>query len=117
MAWPVVAAMAAMGAIQGEQQRKAQQQANRQQAEVAAAQTEYSPWTGIKPQGVNFSPVTSSAMGGAAQGALSGAMMGKGGFGSVEQQKNPLDSWAQNTNTSQQQSPYQQLFGTKKMTT
>lgn len=44
---------------------------------MAAAQTEYSPWTGIKPGTPQMQAVTGSALGGAEQGALSGAMFSK----------------------------------------
>lgn len=90
---------AAVGAVQGNQQRRAQQQQNQQQTDIAAAQTQYSPWTGIKPQGVQFNPVTGSALGGAAQGALAGAMYSSANpqkpadvSGFKEQFKNSLDS-------------------------
>lgn len=72
--WPAIAAMAAIGALQGAQQRKAQQQANQQSANITAAQTEFSPWTKISPQGFQATPITGNAFGGALQGGLSGAM-------------------------------------------
>jgi hypothetical protein len=75
MSW--VAVGVSVGAVQGAQQRKAQQDANQQQANISAAQTEFSPWTKIQPQAANLQPVTSSALGGAAQGALAGAMYSK----------------------------------------
>jgi hypothetical protein len=79
MSWVVVGVAgttAAVGAVTAAQQRKAQQQANQKNAEMAAAQMEYSPWTGIKPQSAEQQAVTASPMAGAIQGGLSGAMFG-----------------------------------------
>jgi len=79
--WPMIAATlgsAAIGALSGAQQRKAQQEQNQAQADIAAAQTQYSPWTNIKPQAAQMQTVTGSPLGGAAQGALSGAMFAQG---------------------------------------
>ena len=81
MSWVVAgtaAGTALLGAYQGEQQRKAQVAANNQQAQMAAAQTQYSPWTGMGAGQANLSPVTGSALGGAIQGGLSGAMFAQG---------------------------------------
>lgn len=80
MSWVAVGSMTAIGAVQGAQQRKAQQEANQQNANLNAAQMEYSPWTGVKPGVATAAPVTASAFGGAEKGALSGAMFAhKGG--------------------------------------
>ena len=59
------------------EQRKAQERANRQQTEIAAAQTQFSPWTGIKPSTPQLGAVTASGAGGALQGGLAGAMFGQ----------------------------------------
>lgn len=71
--WWIPASMA-VGAIMQGQQAKAQRKAQQQQANISAAQTEYSPWTGITPQQFNPQPITASALGGAVQGGLSGVM-------------------------------------------
>ena len=99
MAW-IVAGMAggaALGMLQGQQQRKAQERANRQQTEIAAAQNQFSPWTGIKPSTPQLGAVTASGAGGALQGGLAGAMFGQQ-FGSkkpilnaAEANPNPTD--------------------------
>ena len=79
--WPAIA-LAGLGAIQGGQQAAAQRDANKQQAQMAAAQTEFSPWTGAGPGKANLQAVTGSPLAGAVQGGLSGAMYGdKLGFG------------------------------------
>lgn len=81
MSWVVsgaAAATAVVGAYSADQQRKAQQDANKQQAEMAAAQTQYSPWTGMQTGQANLQPVTASALQGGLQGGLSGAMFGQG---------------------------------------
>lgn len=69
---------AAVGAVNAGAQRKAQQKANEQNANIAAAQQEFSPWTGMKPaspvMGSNYGP---GALGGAVQGGLGGAMFGQ----------------------------------------
>lgn len=83
MAWGVVAVAAGtalLGAYQASEQRRAQRDAVEQQnnanLKVSRAQTEYSPWTGIKPQGYSAQgvPVGQSDLGGAVQGGLGGAM-------------------------------------------
>lgn len=71
--WWIPASMA-VGGIMAGQQARAQKKAQQQQANVTAAQTEYSPWTGITPQQFNPTPITTSAMSGAVQGGLSGLM-------------------------------------------
>lgn len=81
MSWFVAgttAATAVVGAYSADQQRKAQQDANKQQSEMAAAQTQYSPWTGMQTGQANLQPVTASALQGGLQGGLSGAMFGQG---------------------------------------
>lgn len=77
MSWVAVGTMAALGAVQGNQQRQAQAKANQQNADISAAQTQYSPWTNIKPQGVQMGALGGGALGGAEQGALAGAMYSK----------------------------------------
>ena len=85
MPWIPLAA-AAIGAVSqssaAASQRKAQEDANKQAALTNAAQTEFSPWTGINPQGYKPVPVTGDPMGaglgGAVQGALGGVMFGQG---------------------------------------
>lgn len=78
MSWVGVAVgTTALGAVQGAQQRKAQQRANQQSADISAAQEEFSPWTGQKPQEAKIGAVTGSPLQGAVQGALTGAMFGK----------------------------------------
>lgn len=54
--------------------QKAAAKNNQRQADIAAAQTAYSPWTGIKPQGVNTTPT--DEMGGALTGAVQGGLAG-----------------------------------------
>ena len=76
MSW-VVVGMAAVGAVQGAEQRSAQKKANKAQADAAAAQTEFSPWTKAGPGQLNQQAVTGSALGGAVQGGLAGAMYSK----------------------------------------
>jgi hypothetical protein len=66
--------MMGVGALQGAANRKAQQNANEQQANISAAQMEYSPWTKMAPQSFTPQAVKESGFGGAAQGALGGAM-------------------------------------------
>lgn len=77
MFWVPMLAGAAIGAIQGESKRKAEEQQNLAEAE----KTRYSPWTGmhgqIKKSGANW-------MGGALQGGLTGAMLGQGMGGGAE---------------------------------
>jgi hypothetical protein len=81
MAWVTVGiagGTALLGALSAANQRKAQQQQNQAQADISAAQTQYSPWTGVKPQAAQMQAVTGDPLGGAAQGALSGAMFAQG---------------------------------------
>lgn len=73
----VTAGTAALGAFQADEQRKAQIAANRQQAEMAAAQTQYSPWTGMATGQANLQAVTGNPLAGALQGGLQGAMFAK----------------------------------------
>jgi hypothetical protein len=89
--WPAIA-LAGLGAIQGQQQADAQRQANKQQADMAAAQTEFSPWTGAGPGKAKLGAVTGSPLAGAVQGGLSGAMYGdKLGFGGGAGGPNEMD--------------------------
>lgn len=76
MLWALPLAGAAIGAIQGSNQRKAQQDYNKSQAEIHR----YSPWTGMQGK---TQAVTASGFGGALQGGLTGAGMAQsfGGFG------------------------------------
>jgi hypothetical protein len=79
MSWVVAGVAigtAALGAYQGNQQRKAQEKANKQQGAITAAQQEASPWTDMKPQEYRPEAVTGDALGGAVQGGMSGAMQG-----------------------------------------
>ena len=73
MSWVVVGA-AAIGAVTADQQRRQAKKQNQQQASMAAAQTEFSPWTGLGAG--SFSPVSEGqgALAGGAQGALGGWM-------------------------------------------
>lgn len=73
--WPLLG-MALLGAVQGDQQRRAQENANKQNANISAAQTEYSPWThlGASTPQIQAPGKGASALAGLAQGALSGAM-------------------------------------------
>jgi hypothetical protein len=90
MSWVVsgvAVGSAVIGAYSQEEQRKAQVAANKQQAEMAAAQTQYSPWTGMGSGQANMQPVTGNALSGALQGGLSGAMFGQGLKGSMGAQK------------------------------
>lgn len=81
MSW-IMVGTAAIGAIQGAQQAKAQRKANQQNADMAAAQTEFSPWTGAKPGQAEMGAITTSALEGGVQGAMTGAMnKGRMGFG------------------------------------
>jgi type II secretory pathway pseudopilin PulG len=92
MSWVVAgvaAGTAVLGAVQASQQRKAQQQANQQQANISAAQTEFSPWTKIQPQGFNPEAPTASALGGAVQGGLGGAMFAKQFQGGAKKSESP----------------------------
>jgi len=71
--------MAGLGVLQANQQRKAAQKQNEQQANMSAAQMEYSPWTGVTPSTPQMTAVPGGGaeVMGAAQGALSGYMMNK----------------------------------------
>ena len=84
--WMLPVGMAALGAYQGAQKKKAEDQWNRGQAEV----TRYSPWTGISGQ---LKPSSSSMLGGAMQGGLSGAMLGQhfGGGSTTEIEPSAMD--------------------------
>lgn len=68
-----------IGALTGMEQARAQRKAQQQQAQISAAQTQYSPWTGIKPQQYTPQPVESgleSGLKGGIAGGLSGYMQG-----------------------------------------
>jgi hypothetical protein len=67
----------ALGAVQANQNRKAQQKANQQQADISAAQTQYSPWTGIKGGTPDIKATPDNTAGIIGQGALSGVMFGE----------------------------------------
>jgi len=69
--------MAAVGLVTNYMNQKSQAANNEKQSKMAAAQAQYSPWTGMKPETPNLKPVdeVGGALTGAAQGALSGAMM------------------------------------------
>ena len=100
MSWVAVGA-AAIGAVTAAQQRKAQQQANQQSSDVNAAQTQFSPWTGIKPQAFAPQAVTANALGGAVQGGLGGAMFAQG----QKKSDAELSNLNAQTKMMQQQSP------------
>lgn len=68
---------ATVGAINANQQRKAQQKANQANANISAAQTQYSPWTGAAISSPKFEATPDNTFGAAAQGALGGAMFAK----------------------------------------
>lgn len=73
MSW-VAVGLGGLGLVQGMGQAKAQKKANERNAKISAAQMEFSPWTGMSPQGFQSQAVdvAGSALGGAAKGALSG---------------------------------------------
>ena len=77
-----------VGLLSGYSQQKAQQKANRMNALMNAAQTEFSPWTGIQPQGMQFG--ATDPMGGALakgiEGGLAGYMQGQ----NIEAAKKPM---------------------------
>lgn len=66
----LIAAGAGLGAYKGYQDNKREQK----DREIAAATARYSPWTGMQPQAVRRSE---GVVGGAAQGGMSGAMLGQ----------------------------------------
>lgn len=75
---PLMLGMAALGALQGSMQAKAQQRANKQNADISAAQTQYSPWTGLgasTPE-IKAADPTGAALSGGIGGGLSGYMQG-----------------------------------------
>lgn len=67
---------AVLGAAQGQQKRKAEQEANQANAQITAAQTQYSPWTGMAPQKFEATPIADSALGGAVVGGYGGLAQG-----------------------------------------
>jgi len=73
MSW-VAVGMTAVGAVTAANSRKAAQEQNQKQAEMAAAQTQYSAWTGAAPGEFTPQAVPGGALQGAATGALSGMM-------------------------------------------
>lgn len=66
----------ALGAVQANQNRIAQQRANQQNANISAAQTQYSPWTGIKGSAPNIQATPDNTASTLAQGALGSTMFG-----------------------------------------
>jgi len=70
-----------IGAAQGMMQARAQKKANEQQAMINAAQTEYSPWTGITPGQTQVQPANAigSALSGGIAGGLAGYMQSQAG--------------------------------------
>jgi|GEM_PF-4609364 len=97
MAW-IPIAMAALGAVSGAEQAKAQKKAQERQANLSAAQTQYSPWTGITPQQFTPGPVSSplaGAFSGGVQGGLQGMMFSKGMGESAPMSSGPTDSMPQ----------------------
>lgn len=69
--------MGGVGALSGNMQARAQAKANEKANEINAAQTRFSPWTGITPQG--FTPqavnATGQTLSGGVNGGLAGLMM------------------------------------------
>lgn len=83
MSWWVAGAMTVASVANANSQRKAQQDANQKNAQINAAQMEYSPWTGVKPGEVQMQATPNTALASGLQGGLSGAMFAKkNGFGS-----------------------------------
>jgi hypothetical protein len=77
MTWAATAiavGTATVGAVSANQERKAQQKANQANANISAAQAQYSPWTKITPTTPNIQATPDKTFGAAAQGALGGAM-------------------------------------------
>lgn len=76
MSWVAVGVTGA-GMIMGQQQAAQQRKAQRDQNNIAAAQTEFSPWTGVQGQ-ASTEPTQSNfqgALGGGMQGLMAGNMM------------------------------------------
>lgn len=65
-----------MGALSASQAAKAKAKENQRNADISAAQTQFSPWTGVQPQGFSYQDPNAAGgmLGGAASGALSGLM-------------------------------------------
>lgn len=77
MSWAIAgtaAGTALLGAVNASQQRNAQRKQNQMQADQAAAQMEFSPWTGVKPGTPQMQTETANPVGSALQGGLGGAM-------------------------------------------
>lgn len=80
MSWIIAgtaAGSAVLGAAQASQQRKAAAQTNAANANLAAAQTRFSPWTGMAGK-YEAQPLGNTPLAGAAQGGLAGAIQGQG---------------------------------------
>lgn len=75
MSW-MMAGMAAMGVVNAQMAAKAKAKENQKNAEISAAETQYSPWTGIQPTKFQYQDpnATGNSIAQGAQGALSGAM-------------------------------------------
>lgn len=81
--------MGGLGMAQGAQQANTQKKQNKLNADISAAQTQYSPWTGITPSNPDIKAVdaTGSALAGGIGGAFSGYMQGKNSQAADEQNK------------------------------
>lgn len=93
MSW-VVAGVAGgtalLGAVNAAQQRNAQRKQNQQQADMSAAQMEFSPWTGVKPGTPQVSAITANPLGGAVQGGIGGAMYAMGNKEKLTPESTPM---------------------------
>jgi hypothetical protein len=79
--------MAGLGLLQGKQAQDQQKKQNKLNAELSAAEQQYSPWSGIKPSSAQLQAVDQSApLTGAIGGAFSGYMQDKN-FEKADQNK------------------------------
>lgn len=87
--------MVGASALMGAQQAKAQRKAQEAQNQAAAAQTMWSPWTGMGAGQASYAPTQSSlqgALSGGLQGGLSAAMLNSSmGGGEAAAQPNMMD--------------------------
>lgn len=76
MSWVYSGVTAAIGIGSSLAASKAQKDANKKSADLSAAQQEFSPWSGIKPQEAQITPVNEagSALKGGLEGGLAGYM-------------------------------------------
>lgn len=81
MAWVLASTLGAagVGLISGKMSADAKQRQQQTQGEIQAAQTRYSPWTNIQPQGMQAQNIDQggSMLGGAVNGGLAGLMTAK----------------------------------------